>query len=194
MTKPSKNVLTNQLVTKLYDALTAGAKISRPKFEKEDLGQALSTIFQINSLTQDDKTFQGTSIKEWEIPEAFDLLLFPEISLSGGINEIPLVEWDDESDYIPYDESEMLEFTRRFYATYRSAPKTIQIYTVKSLKQGIADFIPNLCLDGERVTDSFKAGSYPVHSNMEFFKDYAEGIKISKAQELFVDAILSKLQ
>lgn len=194
MTKPTTNTLLDKTVTALYKSLTGGAKIGKPKFEIEDFGRALATIYELNALPADTKSYQGTLLKDWDIPEAFKSMLFPEISLTGAANEVPLVTWNNASKYDAFNEAEMMEFSRRLYATFRNPSKTVNVYDVLGVKQSISSFISNIALDEERVTDSFERGKFPIYVTVDFFKDYAEGIKVTKAHELFVDSMINALQ
>lgn len=194
MMKPKVNVLNDNMITTMYQSLTGGAKISKAKFTLEDFGRALATIYGLNALPVDAKSYEGTLLKEWDIPEAFKLMLFPEISLSGAPNEISLVKWENATQYKAFNEAEMMEFSRKFYATFRSPSKTVNVYDLLNVKQSITSFVSNLALDEERVTDSFERGKFPIYATVDFFEEYAEGIRISKALEYFIDSIIDSLQ
>lgn len=190
--KVPTNILTKELVSELYRGLTSGAKISHAKFSVEDFGQALSTIFGMNALTADTTMFNGTPLKEWEIPEALKGLLFSEVNLTGNTNQSALVLWADVTDYQWLSEAEMLDFSRRFYSTFRADSKTIGVADIKSVRRPIADFTGFLVLDEVRVVDEFVKGNFPIIPVTQFYYDYADGIRITMARQLFVDGILDQ--
>lgn len=189
-----QNVLTEDLVTCLYEGFTASAKISYPKYTKQDLGRMLRVIYDINGLSSDAKNYQGTVFADWNVPTALAPLIFPMISLSGGSNELSLVEWVNETEYEPFDEADVMEFTRKFYATYRMAAASTNLAEKLVAKVAVATYVSNLILNSERVSDGFVKGKFPIIANFDIFKEYAEGMRVILALQLYIDEVLKILK
>lgn len=187
-----KNVLTEDLVTKFYDALVDGAKISKPKFTKEDIGQMLATIYAINALPHGAKSLKGTSLKDYSMPKGFDELVVGFVNLSGSMNQKRLISFVNESDYTIFEAEELIDFGRRFTASFRVETKLNSINDVVGY-ENISDFSTRLVLNKDRVSSDFVAGNYPLISEVDVFEDFAEGMSINVALQLYLNEFVSKI-
>lgn len=200
MTRPNlfndqrQNVLTEELVGYFYDGLTSISKISHPKFSKEDLGRMLALVYELNSLSADAKGFQNTGFSDWNIPTMFSDLLFPMITLTGVSNELSLVLWKNETKYVAYDEVEVMQFTRKFYSTFRMTAEFTNLQGKFGVRSTLSSIVTNLVLNEDNVSDLFVKGSFPIIAIFNTFQDYAEGMKVGLALQLYFSELFDGIK
>lgn len=187
------NVLTQDLVSTISESLFNRAKISRPKFTEEEVGNVLATIWEINSLDDEAKFFNGASLNEWSIPEFFKNAVFGKVTFSGSPGERRLVEWSDETDYETLEFEEMYNFTERFYATFKARPSHLELSTARTKLVPIASLVGNLMVTNDRVSGDFINGSFPVYSTFGLIESWNEGITHTNAIQRWISAELDKL-
>lgn len=187
------NSLTEDIVVSVTEVLKAGIKISRPKFSDEEIGRCLATIYELNGMSHLSTQFEGVSINDWRIPEVFKGMLFPEITLSGADDEEVLVHWGNETKYLPFNEVEMMLFSQKLYGSFRADLKNSEIADIRKKRASILEYIPNLTLNKERVTQRFESGRFPIKSRDSYFVSYAEGASIKYAISQFVTSAFQSI-
>lgn len=189
----SKNVLTQELVSTISQSLFNQAKISRPKFTELEVGRVMATIWEINSLDDEAKFFNGANLNEWLIPEFLKNAVFGKVTFSGSPGELRLVEWSDESDYETLEFEEMYNFTERFYATFKARPSHLELSTARTKLVPVASLSNNLMVSDDRVSGDFVNGSFPVYSTFSLIESCNEGITYTNAIQRWISTELDKL-
>lgn len=192
MTKHS-NVLTNELVSRLYNEIVSGSRISRARFSESELGDLLATVYALNSLPAEARHFNGESINDLSMPTWIDGMLFGTITISGMVEQVPQVLWRNESQYAPMDQAQVNVFNRKFCSTFRSQSEMQNISGKITDPVALMDVVGNLKVNEERVSSAFVNGRYPISSVETVFEDYAEGIKVDTAISLYVEEILKSM-
>lgn len=188
-----KNVLTQDLVSTISQSLFNQAKISRPKFTELEVGRVMATIWEINSLDDEAKFFNGANLNEWLIPEFLKNAVFGKVTFSGSPGELRLVEWSDETDYETLEFEEMYNFTERFYATFKARPSHLELSTARTKLVPVASLCNNLMVSDDRVSGDFVNGSFPVYSTFSLVESWNEGITYTNAIQRWISTELDKL-
>lgn len=187
----TKNILTNEVVDAIYDAIFEAKGFNGVSYTKDDVGELLSAIYDLNALDPEETMFRGTHVDDWKFPEATKLMIFGRVTLTGSDKTVTEVFWEDQTDYEKVGATKILKIAKMLYSSMKKEPKFTPITLEVRGRRALEDTLEYLVMNQDYVTSFFKDGNFPIVAARPTYQSLYLGTSLELSFESFLTKLIA---